>query len=190
MTEIQPGVCYRHPEDTWPTAEDYDEAIADLQLARQQLRPDGNHCAVCGDSGHQAMECHHNPLLLARKWTKASSVWRCWHCQFVATTDEEAVAHFGRSDDEPAACQADPALDVAPAQYSEMEQRALDIAERFRNSELAETMARAQIEVAGQILRDATAAGRPVIEDPGTSPELLAKLARKPFSLSRADDGF
>lgn len=45
------------------TAAQYDEAIANLQLARTQLEPDGHCCAVCGDSGHTAYECGHNPLL-------------------------------------------------------------------------------------------------------------------------------
>lgn len=48
------------------TADEYDEAIRDLQDAKAQLQPDGNNCAVCHDSGHQAWECHHNPLVMAR----------------------------------------------------------------------------------------------------------------------------
>jgi hypothetical protein len=45
------------------TAGQYDQAIEALQLAKRQLEPDGNHCSVCGDNGHQAMECGHNPLV-------------------------------------------------------------------------------------------------------------------------------
>lgn len=45
------------------TADQYDEAIANLQDAKQQLAPDGNCCSVCGDSGHMAFECGHNPLV-------------------------------------------------------------------------------------------------------------------------------
>ena len=111
-SELKPSVCYRHPSgtwpDVWPTDEDYAEAIAALQDARTQLRPDGGHCSVCGDSGHQAFECHHNPLLLARKWTKATGVWCCWHCGFTATDEKEARSHFGANEDEPAACQVTP----------------------------------------------------------------------------------
>jgi hypothetical protein len=92
--EIRPGVLYRH-ENKWPTASEYDEAIEELVCARSQLKPDGRNCTVCGDSGHQAFECHHNPLVVARRWTSATSVWRCYHCGFTATNDTEAKAHFG-----------------------------------------------------------------------------------------------
>lgn len=44
------------------TAAQYDEAIANLNLAKTQLEPDGHCCAICGDSGHQAWECAWNPL--------------------------------------------------------------------------------------------------------------------------------
>lgn len=44
------------------TIAQYDAAIQALTDAKQQLEPDGNHCAICGDSGHQAWECGHNPL--------------------------------------------------------------------------------------------------------------------------------
>jgi hypothetical protein len=52
------------------TAEDYDDVIALLLEAKNQLLPDGRHCCVCGDSDHQAFECHHNPLVLARRAAK------------------------------------------------------------------------------------------------------------------------
>lgn len=45
------------------TTNQYDEAIQDLNNAKRQLEPDGNCCSCCGDSGHQAFECGHNPLL-------------------------------------------------------------------------------------------------------------------------------
>ena len=45
------------------TEKQYDEAIENLKLAKQQIAPDGENCSVCGDSGHQAFECGHNPLL-------------------------------------------------------------------------------------------------------------------------------
>jgi len=78
------------------TAEEYDEAIRDLQDAKMQLQPDGNNCAVCHDSGHQAWECHHNPLVMARRGVKAELEWRCFHCGTVCHTQEAAVAHFGK----------------------------------------------------------------------------------------------
>lgn len=109
MAEIQPSVVYRTGQ---PTAADYDDAIAALQQARAQLAPDGNHCNVCGDSDHQAFECHHNPLLVARKWTAASGVYTCWHCGFIATNEDEAVMHFGTSDDEVARCLEQRALEA------------------------------------------------------------------------------
>ena len=45
------------------TSAQYDEAIANLALAKDQLEPDGNSCSICGDSGHMAFECGHNPLV-------------------------------------------------------------------------------------------------------------------------------
>ena len=41
----------------------YDDAIENLERGRTQLQPDGNNCAICGDSGHQAWGCGYNPLL-------------------------------------------------------------------------------------------------------------------------------
>jgi len=100
-------VCHRQPTgiwfDAWPTIEDYDEAIKDLQLAKKQLAPNGRNCEICEDSGHQAFECDHNPLL-ARKWLKATGVWDCWHCGYIATTSEEAKSHFGINEKEIVEC--------------------------------------------------------------------------------------
>ncbi len=45
------------------TQQQYDEAIANLQLAKQQLEPDARNCVICHDSGHMAFECGHNPLV-------------------------------------------------------------------------------------------------------------------------------
>lgn len=45
------------------TDEQYAKAIAHLQDARTQLEPNGHGCHCCGDSGHQAFECGHNPLV-------------------------------------------------------------------------------------------------------------------------------
>jgi hypothetical protein len=44
------------------TSAQYEEAIANLRDAMTQLEPDGRCCVVCGDSGHMAWECGHNPL--------------------------------------------------------------------------------------------------------------------------------
>lgn len=41
----------------------YDQAIAALQAGKLQLEADGKNCSVCGDSGHQAFDCGHNPLV-------------------------------------------------------------------------------------------------------------------------------
>jgi hypothetical protein len=41
----------------------YDEAMQSLHDAREQLEADCNSCACCGDSGHMAFECGHNPLV-------------------------------------------------------------------------------------------------------------------------------
>lgn len=97
------GVCYRQGK---PTVEDYDEAIADLTSAKEQLLSASlMGCFVCGDSGHAVQDgCHHDPLVLARKWASATSVWQCYHCGFVATNDAEAREHFGAGDHEQAAC--------------------------------------------------------------------------------------
>lgn len=54
-----------------PTAEEYESAISDLRVAQRQLAPDGLPCALCADSGHQAFDCRHNLLVVARA---ASSV--------------------------------------------------------------------------------------------------------------------
>lgn len=94
---IAPGVCYR---TGLPTVADYDEAITALVAARQQRESIAREeyqggCAVCGDAGHTVGSCHHDPLQLARNWTAATSVYVCYHCGYVATTDAEARRHFG-----------------------------------------------------------------------------------------------
>lgn len=45
------------------TASQYDQAIAALRDGRDQLAPDGFCCHICHDTGHQAWECGHSPLL-------------------------------------------------------------------------------------------------------------------------------
>jgi hypothetical protein len=44
------------------TQADYCSAIQNLKNGLKQLEPDGHNCAICGDTDHQAFECHHNPL--------------------------------------------------------------------------------------------------------------------------------
>lgn len=41
----------------------YDAVTDAIRDARGQLKPDGTSCHVCHDTGHQAWECGHNPLL-------------------------------------------------------------------------------------------------------------------------------
>lgn len=50
-----------------PTVEDYNKLIGILVEGREQLAPDGDPCRCCGDNGHQAFECHHNPAYVM-KW--------------------------------------------------------------------------------------------------------------------------
>lgn len=45
------------------TKEQYERASANLRDGMAQLAPDGRCCAICHDTGHQAWECGHNPLL-------------------------------------------------------------------------------------------------------------------------------
>lgn len=102
MDESMYGVCYRTGE---PTVADYDDAIQALRAARRDLKKnDHMGCSICGDSGHSFSTCHHNPLLLARQWAQATRVWQCYHCGFIATNDEEAREHFGRTENDTAAC--------------------------------------------------------------------------------------
>jgi len=88
------GVIYRGVPGGRITAGDYEEAIRDLEDASKQLRPDGEHCRCCGDSGHQVWECHHNPLVMARRAARHLSEYRCFHCGEVFSGNS-AVEHFG-----------------------------------------------------------------------------------------------
>lgn len=85
------------------TEEDYDRAIENLRLGRKQLYPDGNCCSICEDTGHQAWECHHNPL--SYKYIHRG-FWRCFHCNTVFTVISDAEEHFGKfgEHDKPACC--------------------------------------------------------------------------------------
>lgn len=100
------GVIYRGVPGERITAEDYRDAIHDLESASGQLQPDGEHCRCCGDSGHQAWECHHNPLVMARRAAQRKQEYRCYHCgeTFVG---KYAAEHFGddRANAVPTTCQ-------------------------------------------------------------------------------------
>ena len=93
------GVCYRGKIGGFISAEDYDEAINDLTRAKEQLKPNGNCCAVCEDGGHQAWECHHNPLVMARRTAKELATYRCFHCGKSFTDLNDAKEHFGSRDE-------------------------------------------------------------------------------------------
>lgn len=101
MSEFHPSVIYR---DGPITAADYEEAIRLLTDAVSQPEPNGNSCHVCGDSGHQAWECHHNPLVMARRAAADACKFRCFHCGEIFTTDESAREHFGEKQDALPAC--------------------------------------------------------------------------------------
>ncbi len=93
----QSSVIYR----TGLEDRDYDEAIEALQDAKKQ-RKDGNlskGCTVCWDSGHTADQCHHNPLVMARRAVATTRVWRCYHCDAVFTDYDKAAEHFGTRKD-------------------------------------------------------------------------------------------
>jgi hypothetical protein len=74
---------------------EYSDALQKLIAGLSQLKPDGNDCAICGDSGHQAWECHHNPLVIMQRVEVAESKWRCYHCNEVFEDSEKARQHFG-----------------------------------------------------------------------------------------------
>src|SRR6185503_15861859 len=104
-TAIGPSVVYR---SGLITDTDYVEAIASLEAARSQLKPNGRNCAICGDSGHQADGCHHNPLLMARRAISYQHSYRCFHCRVVFFTDEGAREHFGEDPTTTPACKREP----------------------------------------------------------------------------------
>lgn len=52
-------------------------------------------CSVCYDSGHTAEQCHHNPLVMARRASFSCRTWRCFHCDQVFTDTTKAEEHFG-----------------------------------------------------------------------------------------------
>jgi len=97
------GVLYRGRPRARITAADYEEAIQALIEAKSQLEPDGDNCHVCHDSGHQAWECPHNPLAMARIAAAARGAdgsalpWRCFHCGEIFADFESAQEHFGHN---------------------------------------------------------------------------------------------
>ena len=101
MADLESGVVYRVGR---LTATDYEEAIQALRDAATQLEPDGRNCVICHDGGHQAAECHHNPLVMARRFASASDVWKCFHCGIAFRTELGAREHFGTGEEEIARC--------------------------------------------------------------------------------------
>lgn len=77
--------------DTLPTKAEYEKLIQTLKEGMTQLEPDGRLCVICEDSGHQAWECHHNPISLEYKATH----YRCFHCGVIFTHSCLAEDHFG-----------------------------------------------------------------------------------------------
>ncbi len=86
------------------TREEYLKAIEKINAGLTQLEPDGRTCAICGDGGHQAWECHHNPLVLMKRGGEREGSFRCFHCGDVFTDDASAREHFGIHPWEDPAC--------------------------------------------------------------------------------------
>ena len=106
MADLQPGVIYR----TDPlTADDYTKVIEEMEAAKLDVDDESIHCAVCWGDDHAAKDCMHNALVMARRGVAAieREFWRCFHCGEVFRLDQETEAreHFGKDEDEPAACQ-------------------------------------------------------------------------------------
>jgi hypothetical protein len=74
------------------TVEDYDEAIEDLEAARDCLEQNGYSCA-CGDCGMN--DCRHNPLAMARFVVTKLKLFRCYHCGETFEGGNDADEHFG-----------------------------------------------------------------------------------------------
>lgn len=86
---------------------EYEKAIEDIRLAMTQLEPDGRCCVVCGDSDHQAWECHHNPVAVKNEFEADKLRWRCFHCGELFTDEALAREHFGPHTADAPACVAD-----------------------------------------------------------------------------------
>ena len=87
------------------TVEEYEKAIEDLKLGMTQLAPDGENCHICGDGGHQAWECHHNPLNHSKWFWDSMTEWRCFHCGQVFVDEEAAAEHFGERESSRPICE-------------------------------------------------------------------------------------
>ena len=85
------------------TSYDYKKAITALVLGETQLESDSHNCKICGDSGHQAFECQHNPLEAMR----LMSGFRCFHCGRVFIDVNKAREHFGTPERETPSCMAE-----------------------------------------------------------------------------------
>lgn len=110
MSEPEPSVVYREAS---LTMQDYEEAIGLLRDAQKQIVPDTFGCRVCEDTGHTASECHHNPLVMARRAAKQEDEYRCFHCGGVFIGSEAAI-HFGTSaEDRPPLCSSRGTGDIA-----------------------------------------------------------------------------
>ncbi len=92
------GLWPMSTKDKWPpfTRTDYLELIERAMQGMAQLEPDGHTCSICGDGGHQAFECHLNPLVLERQARILQNTWRCFHCGEVFTDAAQAEEHFGK----------------------------------------------------------------------------------------------
>ncbi len=85
--------------------EQYKDAIQRLRDGMSQKSPDGDNCHVCHDSGHQAWECHHNPLFMEQlAWKIYGEFWKCFHCGEVFTDEIKAKEHFGDNSEVIVAC--------------------------------------------------------------------------------------
>src|SRR5688572_8414981 len=71
------------------TAYQYQKAIQALREAKKQLEPNGQCCACCGDSGHQAFECGHNPLVAMNICEELSAQSREEHEKLHKNEDDE-----------------------------------------------------------------------------------------------------
>lgn len=173
--ELTPSVVYRGKPGGRITAEDYEEAIQKLQEAKSQLQPDGDNCHVCHDSGHQAWECRHNPLAMARKAALMEHQWRCFHCGEVFTDAKWAAEHFGsRGDEKPAACGG-----MLNAFAEEFELYGV-----HRNFHNAASVRLLVVEIAG---RCAVIASQ--LEDDDCTAEAVWEAIRDQFGLSKAERG-
>lgn len=77
------------------TKDEYEKAIETIKLAMTQLEPDGRSCVICEDIGHQAWECHFNPMVNHIRYWDALNMWQCYHCGEIFVSDDQAAEHFG-----------------------------------------------------------------------------------------------